>query len=31
MTYNELLALGKVVVNENPSAPKAYTWGEDKL
>ena len=31
MTYNELLALGKVVVNANPSAPTAYTWGEDKF
>lgn len=31
MTYNELLALGRVVVNANPSAPTAYTWGEDKF
>lgn len=31
MTYNELLALGKVVVNANASAPTAYTWGEDKF
>lgn len=31
MTYNELLALGRIVVNANPSAPTAYTWGEDKF
>lgn len=31
MVYNELLALGKVIVNANPSAPTAYTWGEDKF
>jgi hypothetical protein len=31
MTYKELLALGKIVVNANPSAPTAYSWGEDKF
>lgn len=31
MTFNELLALGKIVVNANPSAPTAYSWGEDKF
>jgi hypothetical protein len=31
MTYNELLALGKIVVNATPSAPTAYSWGEDKF
>ena len=31
MTYAELLALGKIVVNANPSAPTAYSWGEDKF
>lgn len=31
MTFNELLALGKIVVNANPSTPTAYSWGEDKF
>lgn len=31
MTFNELLALGKIVVNANPSAPTAYSWGEDNF
>lgn len=31
MEFNQLLALGKTLVNANPSAPTAYSWGEDKF
>lgn len=31
MNYNELLTLGKVVANANPSAPISYSWGEDNF
>jgi len=31
MEYKELLALGKVLVNANSTAPTAYSWGKEKF
>ena len=31
MDYKNILELGKVVANANPSAPVAYSWGEEKF
>lgn len=31
MTFDELLALGKIVVNADSSAPTAYSWGNEKF
>ena len=31
MDYKNSLALGKILANANPSAPTAYSWGEEKF